>query len=146
MLVLLTGKIERLKQKNWNKNTTHSTNTWVRRFESWYLQQPRQQAKLEEIPVQELDRVPYTRVNKRIRLFQKLQGNMRLIPNMRLIMRHKKLTTPPKLRCCVYMTAYSAGKNNQKALRVDLMFTVGPPKSVSCDAATNIGSCPDKNS
>ena len=33
--------------------------------------------------------VPYTRVNKRIRLFQKLQGNMRLIPNMRLIMRDK---------------------------------------------------------
>ena len=29
--------------------------------------------------------VPYTRVNKRIRLFPKLQGNMRLIPNMRLI-------------------------------------------------------------
>ena len=50
-------EIERLKQKNWNKNTTRSTNTWVRRFESWYLQQPRQQAKLEEIPVQELDRV-----------------------------------------------------------------------------------------
>ena len=51
------SKIERLKQKNWNKNTTHSTNTWVRRSESWYSQQPRQQAKLEEIPVQELDRV-----------------------------------------------------------------------------------------
>ena len=33
--------------------------------------------------------IPYTRVNKRIRLFQKLQGNMRLIPNMRLIMRDK---------------------------------------------------------
>ena len=89
--------------------------------------------------------IPYTRVNKRIRLFQKLQGNMRLIPNMRLIMR-ENLTMPPKPRRCVYMTAYSAGKKNQKAHRVDLMFTVGSPKSVSCDATTNVGSCPDKNS
>ena len=40
--------------------------------------------------------IPYTRVNKCMRLFQKLQGNMRLIPNMRLIMKSKKLTTPPK--------------------------------------------------
>ena len=32
---------------------THSTNTWVRRFESWYSQQPCQQTQLEEIPVQE---------------------------------------------------------------------------------------------
>ena len=31
--------------------------------------------------------VPYTRVNKRIRLFPKLQGNMRLLPNMHLIMK-----------------------------------------------------------
>ena len=33
----------------------------------------------------------YTQVNKRIRLFPKLQENMRLIPNTRLMM---KLTTP----------------------------------------------------
>ena len=33
--------------------------------------------------------IPYTRVNKRIRLFPKLQGNMRLIPNMRLITKAK---------------------------------------------------------
>ena len=33
--------------------------------------------------------IPYTRVNKRIRLFQKLQGNLHLIPNMRLIMKGK---------------------------------------------------------
>ena len=58
----------------------------------------------------------------------------------------QKLTTPPNPRRCVYMTAYSAGKKNQKALHVDLMFTVGPPISVSCDATTNIGSCPDENS
>ena len=51
------SEIKRLKQKNWNRNTTRSTNTWVRRFESWFSQQPRQQAQLEEIPVQELDRV-----------------------------------------------------------------------------------------
>ena len=38
------------------------------------------------------------------------------------------------------MTAYSAGKKNTKALRVDLMFTVESPKSVSCDAITNVGS------
>ena len=69
---------------------------------------------------------------------------MRLIPNMRLIKR-ENFTTPPKPRRCVYMTAYSAGKKNQKALRVDLMFTVGPSKSVSCDATTNVGSCPDEN-
>ena len=54
---VVDNEIKRLKQKNWIKNTTRSTNTWVRRFESWYLQQPRQQARLEEIPVQELDRV-----------------------------------------------------------------------------------------
>ena len=44
------------------------------------------------------------------------------------------------------MTAYAAGKKNSKALRVDLMFTVGSPKSVSCDAMTNVGSCLDENS
>jgi len=33
--------------------------------------------------------LPYTRVNKRMRLFSKLQGNMRLIPNMRLIAKGK---------------------------------------------------------
>ena len=33
--------------------------------------------------------IPYTRVNKRMRLFSKLQGNMRLIPNMRLIVKGK---------------------------------------------------------
>ena len=38
--------------------------------------------------------VPYTRVNKRIRLFPKLQGNMRLIPKMRLIMKAKIDHTP----------------------------------------------------
>ena len=54
---VVDSEIEKLKQKNWNKNTTRSTNTWVRRFESWYSQQPRQQARLEEIPVQELDGV-----------------------------------------------------------------------------------------
>ena len=37
----------------------------------------------------------YTRVNKRIRLFPKLQGNMHLLSNMCLIMK-AKLTTPPK--------------------------------------------------
>ena len=83
--------------------------------------------------------IPYTRANKHIHLFLKLQGNMRLISNMRLIM---KLTTPPKL----YMTAKSAGKKNPKALRVDLMFTVESPKSVSCDAMTNVGSCLEENS
>ena len=79
-------------------------------------------------------------VNKRIRLFQKLQENIHLI------MKGKKLTTSPKPRRRVYMTAYSAGKNNQKTLHVDLMSTVGPPKSVSCDAMTNVGSCLDGNS
>ena len=38
--------------------------------------------------------IPYTRVNKRIRLFPKLQGNMRLLPNMRLIMKAKIDHTP----------------------------------------------------
>ena len=33
--------------------------------------------------------IPYTWVNKRIRLFSKLQENMRLIPNMRLITKGK---------------------------------------------------------
>ena len=42
------------------------------------------------------------------------------------------------------MTVYLAGKKNLKALRVDLMLTVESPKSknVSCDAMTNVGSCP----
>ena len=38
--------------------------------------------------------MPYTWVNKRIRLFPKLQGNMRLIPNMHLIMMAKIDCTP----------------------------------------------------
>ena len=39
-------------------------------------------------------------IAKCIRLFLKLQGNMHLIPYMRLIMQDKKyLTTLPKLRC-----------------------------------------------
>ena len=33
--------------------------------------------------------IPYTQVNKRMRLFSKLQGNMRLIPNMHLIAKGK---------------------------------------------------------
>ena len=33
--------------------------------------------------------IPYTQVNKCMRLFAKLQGNMRLIPNMRLIAKGK---------------------------------------------------------
>ena len=44
--------------------------------------------------------IPYTRVNKRIRLFSKLQGNMRLLHNMRLIMK-AKLTTPPNRNACL---------------------------------------------
>ena len=92
--------------------------------------------------------LPYTQVNKCIHLFQKLQGNMRLIPNTQYALNNErqKLTMPPKPRRRVYMTAYSAGKKNQKALRVDLMFTVGPSKGVSCDAMTNVGSCLDENS
>ena len=63
----------------------------------------------------------------------------------------QKMTTPPKLQrlfgqCMCNMTAYSAGKKNPKALRVDFMFTVESPKSVSCDAMTNVGSCLDENS
>jgi len=41
-----------------------------------------------------LTTVPYTWVNKRIRLFPKLQGNMRLILNMRLTMKAKIDHTP----------------------------------------------------
>ena len=37
--------------------------------------------------------LPYTWVNKRIRLVPKLQGNVRLLPNMRLIMK-TKIDTP----------------------------------------------------
>ena len=58
----------------------------------------------------------------------------------------QKSTTPPKPRRRMYVTAYPAGKKDLKALRVDLMFTVGSPKSVSCDAMTNICSCLDENS
>ena len=36
----------------------------------------------------------------------------------------------------MYMTVYLVGKKNPKALRVDLMFTVESPKSVSCDGQT----------
>ena len=46
----------------------------------------------------------------------------------------QNLTTPPKPRHRVYMTAYSAGKKDPKAFRIDLMFTVESPKAVSCDA------------
>ena len=45
--------------------------------------------------------IPYTRVNKRMRLFAKLQENMRLIPNMCLIARgkidHTSKTAMPSL-------------------------------------------------
>ena len=37
-----------------------------------------------KLPYTRVNKRPYTRVNKRIRLFPKLQGNMRLLPNMRL--------------------------------------------------------------
>ena len=46
----------------------------------------------------------------------------------------------------MYMTVYSAGKKNPKALCVDLVFTVESPKSVNCDAMTNVGSCLDEDS
>ena len=45
--------------------------------------------------------LPYTWVNKHIHLFPKLQGNMHLIPNMRLIMKAKSdhiQEIVPKLR------------------------------------------------
>ena len=48
--------------------------------------------------------IPYTRVNKRIHLFPKPQENMRLLPNMHLIMK-AKLTTPPKLDCDACLVA-----------------------------------------
>ena len=43
--------------------------------------------------------LPCTRVNKRIHLFSKLQGNMCLIPNNVLNNERKKLVTTPKLQC-----------------------------------------------
>ena len=48
----------------------------------------------------------------------------------------------------MYMTAkgYLAGKKNLKALRVDLLFIMESPTSVSCDAVTNVASCLDGNS
>ena len=66
-------------------------------------------------------------------------------------MKGKKLTTPPKLQCLagVHDSVFQqikTCKKNPKALRVDLMFTVESPKSVSCDAMTNVGSCLDENS
>ena len=42
--------------------------------------------------------LPYTRVNKCIRLFPKLQGNMHLLPNMHLIMKAKIDHTPKPRR------------------------------------------------
>ena len=66
--------------------------------------------------------------------------------NIQYANERQKLTTPPKPRRHVYMTAYSAGKKNQKALHVDLLLTVGSSKSVSCDAMTNVGSCLEENS
>ena len=39
--------------------------------------------------------IPYTHVNKRIRLFPKLHRNMYLVPNMRLIMKGKNRPHPP---------------------------------------------------
>ena len=62
----------------------------------------------------------------------------------------QKIDHTPKIMMAlwqhVYMKVYLAGKKNPKALRVDLMFTVESPKSVSCDAMTNVGSCLDENS
>ena len=39
---------------------------------------------MESTGIEHPNDIPYTRVNKRMRLLAKLQGNMRLIPNMRL--------------------------------------------------------------
>jgi len=46
--------LQKFKEKNLNKNTTKSTNTWVNRFEAWrtWRKLPH---KLEEIPKQELN-------------------------------------------------------------------------------------------
>ena len=47
------GDLQKFKEKNLNKNTTKSTNTWVNRFETWrkWRELPH---KLEEIPKQNL--------------------------------------------------------------------------------------------
>ena len=49
-----TGDLQKFKEKNLNKNTTKSTNTWVNRFETWrrWRELPH---KLEEIPKQNLN-------------------------------------------------------------------------------------------
>ena len=56
-------------------------------------------------------KLPYTQVHKRIRLFSKLQGNMRLIPNMRLIAKgkidHTSKTTMPSLVPRVHDSSFS---------------------------------------
>ena len=45
---------------------------------------------------QSYQKLPYTQVNKCIRLFPKLQGNMRLLPNMHLICNEGKNWPHPK--------------------------------------------------
>ena len=94
--------------------------------------------------------IPYTRVNKYVRLFPKTARKYALNTQYALNNERQKIDHTPKtatpLWQHVYMKEYSAGKKNPKALRVDLVFTVESPKSVSCDAMTNIGSCLDENS
>ena len=53
--------------------------------------------------------IPYTQVNKRIRLFPKLQGNMCLLPNMRLIMKSND-HTPNRDTCLVVRVTWQKSR------------------------------------
>ena len=57
------------------------------------------------------------------------------VPNMRLIMKAK----------IDYPQNHDVNSLVQ-LLHVDVVFTVESPKSMSCDAMTNVGSCLDENS
>ena len=94
-----------------------------------------------------LHHIPYTWVNKHIRLFPKLQGNIRLTP---LIMKGKIDHTPkpPHLFGSTHVHTWQRTRQVKRTrkLSVNLMLTVESPISVSCDAMTNVGSWLNENS
>ena len=78
----------------WAEHTRHFSIAWCYRSLHYNLAIPPSEMWTPYLMGIMLRYIPYTRVNKRIRLFSKLQGNVRLLPNMCLIIKAKIDHTP----------------------------------------------------